>query len=50
MTDFISRGRTLAINLYAMHKRKGIPVPCTLLARLDALGVDIQALDSRFPG
>lgn len=42
------RGIALATNLYAVLKKRGSPIPLTLHARLEALGVDISILERRY--
>lgn len=44
----LSQGRLRATNTFAMLMKRGAPIPLTLLARLDALGVDIRALEARY--
>lgn len=43
----LGTGRALAVNAYEMLRKRGAAIPTTLLARLDALGVDIAALEAR---
>lgn len=45
--NHIAQGRARAVNAYAMLRRRGAAIPNSLVARLDALGVDIQALQAR---
>lgn len=48
MTDYLARGRALASNAAAVLLSRGEPLPLTLVARLNALGVDIAALEARY--
>lgn len=48
MIDHIARGRAVATNTAAILLMRGEPLPLTLVARLNALGVNIAVLEARY--
>lgn len=46
--DHLAHLRALAINAADQFWKRGQPVPILVLARLDALDLDVQALEARY--
>jgi hypothetical protein len=46
--DHIAHLRTLAINAADQFWKRGQPVPTLILARLNALGLDVRTLEARY--